>query len=136
MNKRRSEGLIIHGSDVLPNGKKNSLRTRENSTMPTSLASPSSGNSSARRITDVIPWLEWLDVGVHLKAMKSVHKKMDQIASAWLSEHRREKESGSKEAEKDFIDVLRVDPLLSNRRVAEQQVAIRSRGTRTGISNS
>ncbi|KAF3792779.1 Cytochrome P450 82C4 [Nymphaea thermarum] len=57
-------------------------------------------------VTGAIPWLEWLDVGGHLKAMKRVHKKMDQIATAWLAEHRREKESGGTEAEKDFIDVL------------------------------
>ncbi|XP_031477230.1 nicotine N-demethylase CYP82E3-like [Nymphaea colorata] len=31
---------------------------------------------------------------------------LDQIASAWLAEHRQEKESGGMKAEKDFIDVL------------------------------
>ncbi|XP_031479874.2 xanthotoxin 5-hydroxylase CYP82C4-like [Nymphaea colorata] len=58
-------------------------------------------------VTDAIPWLEWLDVGGHLKAMKRVHKKMDRIASAWPAEHQRKKVSAGRiEAERDFIDVL------------------------------
>ncbi|XP_031479172.1 cytochrome P450 CYP82D47-like [Nymphaea colorata] len=61
-------------------------------------------------VSDAIPSLEWLDVGGHLKAMKRVKKRMDGFASAWLAEHRhrhrRERKSGKKDTERDFIDVL------------------------------
>ncbi|KAF3781649.1 Cytochrome P450 [Nymphaea thermarum] len=56
-------------------------------------------------VSDVIPWLGWLDVGGHLKAMKRVHLKMDEVVSAWLAEHRR-KESSSAGEKRDLIDVL------------------------------
>ncbi|CAN6449347.1 unnamed protein product [Victoria cruziana] len=58
-------------------------------------------------VSDAIPWLEWLDVDGHIKAMKRVKKKMEGIASAWLVEHRREEGHHNREvAKKDFIDVL------------------------------
>ncbi|XP_031479020.1 cytochrome P450 CYP82D47-like [Nymphaea colorata] len=57
-------------------------------------------------VSDTIPCLEWLDVGGHLKAMKRVKKKMDGFASAWLAEHRRERKSGTRDTERDFMDVL------------------------------
>ncbi|XP_031479161.1 cytochrome P450 CYP82D47-like [Nymphaea colorata] len=57
-------------------------------------------------VSDAIPCLEWLDVGGHLKDMKRVKKKMDGFASAWLAEHRRERKSGRRDTERDFIDVL------------------------------
>ncbi|KAF3774991.1 Cytochrome P450 82C4 [Nymphaea thermarum] len=63
------------------------------------------GNLGTFTISDAIPWLRWLDVGGHLKAMKRVHLKMDEVASAWLAEHRR-KESSSAGGKRDLIDVL------------------------------
>ncbi|CAN6449335.1 unnamed protein product [Victoria cruziana] len=64
---------------------------------------------------DAVPWLEWLDVDGHIKAMKKIHRKLDGIVSAWLAEHRQEKESGR--MGRDFIDVLieKVDGRLSER---------------------
>ncbi|KAF3781650.1 Cytochrome P450 82C4 [Nymphaea thermarum] len=56
-------------------------------------------------VSDAIPWLGWLDVGGHLQAMKRVHLKIDEVASAWLEEHRR-KNSSSAGVERDLIDVL------------------------------
>ncbi|XP_031473267.1 cytochrome P450 CYP82H23-like [Nymphaea colorata] len=53
-------------------------------------------------VSDAIPWL---DVGGHLNAMKRVHLKMDEVASAWLAEHRR-KESSSADEKRDLIDVV------------------------------
>ncbi|KAF3781654.1 hypothetical protein EJ110_NYTH29153 [Nymphaea thermarum] len=56
-------------------------------------------------VSDAIPWLRWLDVGGHLKAMKRVHLKLDEVASAWLAEHRR-KESNSAGEKRDLMDML------------------------------
>ncbi|XP_031473261.1 xanthotoxin 5-hydroxylase CYP82C4-like [Nymphaea colorata] len=56
-------------------------------------------------VSDAIPLLGWLDVGGHLKAMKRIHLKMDQVASAWLAEHC-PKESSSAGEKRDLIDVL------------------------------
>ncbi|CAN6449343.1 unnamed protein product [Victoria cruziana] len=58
-------------------------------------------------VSDAIPWLEWLDVDGHIKAMKRVKKKMEGISSAWLVEHRQgEGYRLQEEANNDFIDVL------------------------------
>ncbi|XP_031505716.1 cytochrome P450 82A1, partial [Nymphaea colorata] len=56
-------------------------------------------------LSDAIPWLGWLDLSGHLQAMKRVHQKMDEVASAWLAEHRRKESSGAGE-ESDLMDVL------------------------------
>ncbi|XVE69977.1 hypothetical protein DITRI_Ditri10aG0034500 [Diplodiscus trichospermus] len=60
-------------------------------------------------VRDAIPFLGWLDLGRHEKAMKKSAKEMDSIMEEWLEEHRRKKESIGEEAAKgdqDFIDVL------------------------------
>ncbi|XP_031473363.1 xanthotoxin 5-hydroxylase CYP82C4-like [Nymphaea colorata] len=56
-------------------------------------------------LSDAIPWLGWLDLSGHLQAMKRVHQKMDEVASAWPAEHRRKESSGAGE-ESDLMDVL------------------------------
>ncbi|GMI82593.1 cytochrome P450, family 82, subfamily C, polypeptide 4 [Hibiscus trionum] len=59
-------------------------------------------------VRDAIPFLGWLDLGGHEKAMKKTAKEFDSILEEWLEEHRRKKESVEEEAkgEQDFIDVL------------------------------
>ncbi|KAI3678684.1 hypothetical protein L6452_37985 [Arctium lappa] len=56
--------------------------------------------------SDVIPSLEWMDIGGHLKDMKRVAKELDGVLGKWLDEHveKRMEYGGDKEA--DFMDVL------------------------------
>ncbi|XP_030446471.1 cytochrome P450 CYP82D47-like [Syzygium oleosum] len=60
-------------------------------------------------MADVVPFLEWLDVGGHQKAMKRTAKEMDGILQEWLEELRQKEEedsSGGVNVEQDFMDVL------------------------------
>lgn len=60
-------------------------------------------------MADAVPFLEWLDVGGHQKAVKRMAKEMDGIFQEWLEEHRQKKEedsSGGVNVEQDFMDVL------------------------------
>ncbi|KAE8675295.1 Cytochrome P450 [Hibiscus syriacus] len=59
-------------------------------------------------VWDAIPFLGWLDLGGHEKAMKKTAKELDSIMEEWLEEHRRKKESFEEESkgDQDFIDVL------------------------------
>ncbi|XVE94802.1 hypothetical protein REPUB_Repub02eG0040900 [Reevesia pubescens] len=59
-------------------------------------------------VRDAIPFLGWLDLGGHEKAMKKTAKELDSIMEEWLEEHRRKKESVGEVAkgEQDFIDVM------------------------------
>ena len=53
-----------------------------------------------------IPFLGWLDIGGHEKAMKKTAKEMDGIAQEWLEEHRRRKDRDGNNVMLDFMDVL------------------------------
>ncbi|KAK8678501.1 hypothetical protein V6N13_143999 [Hibiscus sabdariffa] len=56
-------------------------------------------------LKDAIPFLGFLDLGGHEKAMKETTKELDNMASEWLQEHKRKR--GSNEVtEQDFMDVL------------------------------
>lgn len=62
-------------------------------------------------MADAVPFMEWLDVGGHQKAMKMTAKEMDSIFQEWLEEHRQKKKeeensSGGVNVEQDFMDVL------------------------------
>ncbi|XP_022766490.1 cytochrome P450 CYP82D47-like [Durio zibethinus] len=59
-------------------------------------------------LRDAIPFLGWLDLGGHEKAMKKTGKELDSVLEVWLEEHRRKKESVGEVAkgEQDFIDVM------------------------------
>ncbi|KAL6012485.1 hypothetical protein ACLOJK_002974 [Asimina triloba] len=59
---------------------------------------------------DALPFIRWMDVGGHEKAMKRTAKELDVLASKWLEEHRekrakRRNAMGRKDDE-DFMDVL------------------------------
>ncbi|KAL5978375.1 hypothetical protein ACLOJK_029492 [Asimina triloba] len=59
---------------------------------------------------DALPFIRWMDVEGHEKAMKRTAKELDMLASKWLEEHRerrakRRKATGRKDDE-DFMDVL------------------------------
>ncbi|KAI3506932.1 hypothetical protein L1887_21585 [Cichorium endivia] len=58
-------------------------------------------------VSDFFPYLEWMDIGGHVKAMKQVAKAVDGVVGKWLDEHvekRKEYYDGDKEA--DFMDVM------------------------------
>ncbi|KAF7141240.1 hypothetical protein RHSIM_Rhsim06G0040500 [Rhododendron simsii] len=58
-------------------------------------------------VADAIPFLRWLDLGGHEKAMKETFKEADNLLSRWLDEHRRRKESAeSCKGDQDFMDVM------------------------------
>ncbi|XP_039171593.1 cytochrome P450 82A3-like [Eucalyptus grandis] len=42
-------------------------------------------------MADAVPFLEWLDVGGHRKAMKRTAKEVDSMIQEWLEEHRQKK---------------------------------------------
>ena len=57
-------------------------------------------------VSDTVPFLRWLDLGGHEKAMKETGKEMDAIVSGWLEEHRRKRAPGVAKADEDFMDVM------------------------------
>ncbi|KAL4269524.1 hypothetical protein GQ457_HM000460 [Hibiscus cannabinus] len=59
-------------------------------------------------VSDALPFLWWLDLQGHEKAMKKTAKELDDLLEGWLKEHRQRRISGGKEAEgdQDFIDVM------------------------------
>ncbi|CAK7338691.1 unnamed protein product, partial [Dovyalis caffra] len=58
-------------------------------------------------VRDALPFLGWLDIGGHEKAMKRTAKEMDIILEEWLEEHKRKRLLGeADQAEQDFMDVM------------------------------
>ncbi|KAL8225030.1 hypothetical protein R6Q57_017587 [Mikania cordata] len=59
-------------------------------------------------VSDVIPCLEWMDIGGHVKAMKEAAKELDIVLGKWVDEHVDQKSNGCDESDKDsdFIDVM------------------------------
>lgn len=58
-------------------------------------------------VGDAIPFLGWLDLGGHVKAMKKTGKEMDSIASEWLEEHKRKRAFKEEtDGDQDFMDVM------------------------------
>ncbi|XP_002510298.2 xanthotoxin 5-hydroxylase CYP82C4 [Ricinus communis] len=59
-------------------------------------------------VSDALPFLRWLDLEGHEKAMKKTAKDLDAVLAGWLDEHRRRRVSGEvkSEGDQDFIDVM------------------------------
>ncbi|TYI28007.1 hypothetical protein ES332_A05G215000v1 [Gossypium tomentosum] len=59
-------------------------------------------------VSDALPFLWWLDMQGHEKAMKKTAKELDDLLEGWLKEHRQRRISGGIKAEgdQDFIDVM------------------------------
>jgi hypothetical protein len=57
-------------------------------------------------VSYAIPYLGWLDLGGHEKAMKKAAKELDSIFGEWLEEHKRKRAAGEAKVEQDFMDVL------------------------------
>ncbi|KAL5545550.1 hypothetical protein UlMin_005237 [Ulmus minor] len=53
---------------------------------------------------EALPYLRWLDLGGHEKAMKRTAKQLGVILDEWLDEHKKRRSLGEKE--KDVMDVL------------------------------
>ncbi|CAI0558575.1 unnamed protein product [Linum tenue] len=61
-------------------------------------------------LRDALPFLGWMDVGGHEKAMKRIAEELDGFLDGWLEEHRRKRGAagdGGGEGEQDFITELR-----------------------------
>ncbi|KAL3531080.1 hypothetical protein ACH5RR_010402 [Cinchona calisaya] len=59
--------------------------------------------------SDVIPSIEWLDIGSYIKTMKAAGKELDEIIGNWLEEHIQKGKSSNLEGEgqeADFMDVM------------------------------
>ncbi|XP_028058717.1 xanthotoxin 5-hydroxylase CYP82C4-like isoform X2 [Camellia sinensis] len=69
-------------------------------------------------VSDAIPWLEWVDIGGYVKAMKKTAKEIDVVLGNWLQEHIDKRKllaeegescdrgSGGGNSQSDFIDVM------------------------------
>ncbi|KAL5864933.1 hypothetical protein ACOSQ3_002447 [Xanthoceras sorbifolium] len=59
-------------------------------------------------VSDALPFLWWLDLQGHERAMKKTAKELDAILAGWLEEHRQRKLDGEvkNEGDQDFIDVM------------------------------
>ncbi|OIT04088.1 cytochrome p450 82a4 [Nicotiana attenuata] len=59
-------------------------------------------------VADFLPYLRWLDIGGHEKAMKETANEMNCLVEEWLAEHRRQRElRGTKYGdEEDLMDVM------------------------------
>lgn len=59
-------------------------------------------------VSDALPFLRWLDLEGHEKAMKQTAKDLDAVLAGWLTEHRQKIVSGEikTKGEQDFIDVM------------------------------
>lgn len=58
--------------------------------------------------SDAIPWLEWMDIGGHIKAMKQTFKEVDSVFDSWLIQHiqKRKDSPCSGDDQSDFIDIM------------------------------
>jgi cytochrome P450 len=58
-------------------------------------------------VSDTIPYLGWLDLGGHEKAMKKAAKELDGLLGKWLEEHKNKRAADEDHKEdKDFMDVM------------------------------
>ncbi|KAH7660908.1 Cytochrome P450 E-class group I protein [Dioscorea alata] len=56
--------------------------------------------------SDIFPWLEWMDLGGHVKAMKAAAKEMDSVMVKLVEEHRERRASRVASGDTDFMDVM------------------------------
>ncbi|KAM0979378.1 hypothetical protein ACFX13_015524 [Malus domestica] len=54
---------------------------------------------------DAVPWLRFLDIGGHEKAMKKTAKELDTIVMSWLEEHKQRRAKDG-DNNRDFIDLM------------------------------
>ncbi|KAH7660910.1 Cytochrome P450 E-class group I protein [Dioscorea alata] len=56
--------------------------------------------------SDMFPWLEWMDLGGYVKAMKATAKEMDSVMVRLVEEHKERRASGVDAGHTDFMDVM------------------------------
>ncbi|KAI7747505.1 hypothetical protein M8C21_016707, partial [Ambrosia artemisiifolia] len=57
-------------------------------------------------VADALPFIGWMDLGGHQKAMERVARDLDLMFGKWLEEHRRKRSSSSVVEVNDFMDVM------------------------------
>lgn len=57
-------------------------------------------------VGDAVPYLRWLDLGGHEKAMKKTGKELDAIVGEWVEEHKQRRARGDAKGEQDFMDAM------------------------------
>ncbi|KAL6215941.1 hypothetical protein ACLB2K_015367 [Fragaria x ananassa] len=57
-------------------------------------------------VGDLVPYLRWLDLGGHEKAMKKTAKEIDAIIEEWLQEHKQRRRAAGDVGEHDFMDAM------------------------------
>ncbi|KAJ7966682.1 Cytochrome P450 [Quillaja saponaria] len=62
--------------------------------------------SGAFTLSDVLPYLRWLDFGGYEKAMKKTARELDQVLDAWLEEHKQKRNNGKDHEYNDFMNVI------------------------------
>lgn len=59
--------------------------------------------------SDAVPFLEWLDIGGHVSAMKRCFKEIDSVLGEWLEEHKQTRlleGKNTSRVENDMMDVM------------------------------
>ncbi|PWA48494.1 cytochrome P450 [Artemisia annua] len=56
--------------------------------------------------SDFFPYMEWMDIGGHVKSMKQVAKELDTVIGKWVDEHIENKKVCDGDKEADFMDVM------------------------------
>lgn len=62
--------------------------------------------TGAFEFSDVIPFIEWMDLQGRVRLMKQNAKVLDYFMSRWLEEHVESRKNGQVKKEQDFMDVL------------------------------
>ena len=57
-------------------------------------------------VSDALPFLRFLDLGGHGKAMKKTAKELDLAVEDWLQEHKRKRAAGIVKGKEDFMDLM------------------------------
>ncbi|GMI78163.1 cytochrome P450, family 82, subfamily C, polypeptide 4 [Hibiscus trionum] len=70
------------------------------------------------KISDVLPFLRWLDIGGEEKFMRKIAEELDRVVEGWLREHKEKRVQDEANSEKDFMGVM-----LSRLRDAEEHEA-------------
>ncbi|KAJ7950313.1 putative Cytochrome P450 [Quillaja saponaria] len=62
--------------------------------------------SGAFTLSDVLPYLRWLDLGGYEMAMKKTAREVDQVLDVWLEEHKQKRNNVKGHEHNDFMDML------------------------------
>ncbi|GMI97272.1 cytochrome P450, family 82, subfamily C, polypeptide 2 [Hibiscus trionum] len=57
-------------------------------------------------VSDVLPFLGWLDIGGDKESMRKIAKELDRVAEEWLQEHKRKRAEDEANSEQDLMGVM------------------------------